>query len=102
MEIRLATQEDLDAITTITIEAFPDDPQWDYRFPRSKEFPEDTFVFTKLFLKSMLDAPYEFIIMVACCGSIEDINMVRPIAVAVFETENLPPASRPSEFNAAI
>jgi hypothetical protein len=47
MALRQATAEDLDALRDIALAAMPMDPQWDYRFPRRKEYPQDTSYWTR-------------------------------------------------------
>lgn len=46
LTLRPATLLDADALTKIGIAAFPYDPQWLYRYPYAKEYPEDHEKFT--------------------------------------------------------
>lgn len=39
---------DIDQVTTVAIAAFPYDPQWDYRYPHRKEFPEAHYKYVRL------------------------------------------------------
>lgn len=55
MRIRPATLRDVDSIATIMYEAMPLDPQWDYRFPRRKDFPQDNYGYTRLSMKTMVE-----------------------------------------------
>lgn len=52
---RLGRPEDLDGVTDVIIKAMPDDPQWDYRFPKRCEFPDDHRKYTKMLLQHFLD-----------------------------------------------
>lgn len=52
---RLGRPEDLDGVTDVIIKAMPDDPQWDYRFPKRREFPDDHKKYTKMLMQHFLD-----------------------------------------------
>ncbi|ORY67026.1 uncharacterized protein BCR38DRAFT_364158 [Pseudomassariella vexata] len=41
LSLRPATMDDLDDITSVAQQGFPDDPEFDYRFPYRHEYPED-------------------------------------------------------------
>ncbi|KAH7039722.1 acyl-CoA N-acyltransferase [Microdochium trichocladiopsis] len=41
LRLRAATAADLDDIVRIVKAGFPDDPEWDYRYPYRDEYPED-------------------------------------------------------------
>lgn len=45
--LRPATEQDSVAITNVVIRAFPADPQWYYRLPHWKEYPEDHFKYSE-------------------------------------------------------
>jgi hypothetical protein len=45
--IRRAQASDLDALTWIAINAFRQDPQWNYRYPHATEFPDDHLEYTR-------------------------------------------------------
>jgi len=62
---RLGRPKDLDGVTEVILEAMPDDPQWDYRFPKRCEFPEDHRKFTKMLLQCFLDPKFDdWVVMV--------------------------------------
>lgn len=96
MALRKATVDDLDDLADIACAAMPMDPQWDYRFPRRKEFPEDNWNHTRLAYKNLLETPGN-IINVVTVQSEKDGEMVhRSIAMAVWE---LPETSRINKIN---
>jgi hypothetical protein len=47
LTFRTATVDGLHNLATIACAAFPANLQWNYRFPRQKEYPENTFKCTK-------------------------------------------------------
>ena len=53
--IRPATRDDLPALTDVVLRSFPTDPQWYYRLPYAKEFPEDHFKYSMERLGAMMD-----------------------------------------------
>ncbi|KAJ4367028.1 hypothetical protein N0V83_007558 [Neocucurbitaria cava] len=79
--LRTATAADLDDLANIACAAFPADPQWDYRFPRRKEFPDDTYRCTREGYKSMLEEDGVAINVITT-----DVHGAQqPIALAVWE-----------------
>ncbi|KAK3384585.1 hypothetical protein B0T24DRAFT_589129 [Lasiosphaeria ovina] len=73
-KIRRAVASDIDALAWIAVNAFPHDPQWIYRYPHAREFPQDHRKYTKLRYGEWLaanDGP-RCVIMVAECPSLED------------------------------
>lgn len=84
-------------MATILYEAMPSDPQWNYRFPLRKRFPEDNYGCTRLMLKSMFEADGFYINVVTfpspCLHEDEEI----PAAVAVWEVDNNPDKNHPSQ-----
>ncbi|KAK7703215.1 hypothetical protein SLS64_009191 [Diaporthe eres] len=77
-------------MATIVYEAMPLDPQWNYRFPLRKRFPEDNYGCTRLMLKSMFEADGVYINVVTfpspCLHEDEEV----PAAVAVWEVDISP------------
>ncbi|KAK1783100.1 hypothetical protein QBC45DRAFT_154097 [Copromyces sp. CBS 386.78] len=57
--IRPGLPSDVDAITNVIIKTMPLDPQWDYRFPLRKQFPEDHFKYTRMLFEYFLDPSYD-------------------------------------------
>ena len=54
-EPRPGLPSDLDGVTQVIMDAMPLDPQWHYRFPYRKQFPEDHEKFTRMLLEYFLD-----------------------------------------------
>ncbi|KAG4436840.1 hypothetical protein IFR05_007689 [Cadophora sp. M221] len=90
LEIRIATLEDLPDITELVINAFETGPEWDYRYPRRHEYPEDHFNCTREPFRQTLesgggkedDAPVMFL---ATLKAGDSSTRGKPIAVAVWE-----------------
>jgi len=53
--LREATILDLDVMVSIALAAMPLDPQWDYRFPHRRTYPEDTWLFTRRRYREFLE-----------------------------------------------
>lgn len=68
LHMRQATIDDLDGITKLAIEAFPDDPERDYRFPYRHEYPEDQWKWTKVEYEGFLKQPESYDILVIEAG----------------------------------
>ena len=47
LTLRPAKYSDLEAMTQIAIAAFPHEPQWIYRYPYRREYPEDHYIYTR-------------------------------------------------------
>ncbi|KAG6354228.1 hypothetical protein INS49_004832 [Diaporthe citri] len=89
LRVRAATAHDLSAMATIVYEAMPSDPQWNYRFPLQKRFPEDNYGCTRQMLKSMLETDGVY------------INIVTFPSPCLHEDEEIPAAvSSPSNITA--
>jgi hypothetical protein len=89
MYIRPATVSDLDFMTQNHIAAFQDDAQWNYRFPNREKFPESHYRMTKVMLKSFLDAPEKFVIMVACSKTLQDPDVVETVFHSIWRTVDI-------------
>ena len=87
LKLRTATSTDLDNITAVACAAFPDDPQWDYRFPHRKEFPEDNYKCTKELYKSMLDIDDIVINVITTSTKENNETKEKLIALAVWELQ---------------
>lgn len=68
LRMRQATIDDLDGITKLAIEAFPDDPERDYRFPYRLEYPEDQWKWTRVEYEGFLKQPESYDILVIEAG----------------------------------
>lgn len=70
--VRQATRDDLGEIVDLVLAAMPLDPQWNYRYPRRLEYPEDQLRHTRLAYEATLDAEDEdwrvMIVEVPVCG----------------------------------
>ena len=83
--VRPAKPNDVDSLATIIYEAMPMDPQWDYRFPWRRTYPEDNYAHTCLMMKSIMEEDGVFTQVVTfptpCLREEDEI----PAAVAVWE-----------------
>jgi hypothetical protein len=70
----------------LPIAAFPHDPQWAYRYPHAKRFPEDHHKYTKLRYGEWLAANegHRYVIMVAECPSLEDPSVSKVVAFSIW------------------
>ena len=68
----------------------PMDPQWDYRFPLRKTYPEDNYAHTCLMMKSILEEEGIFtqVVTIPTPGLREEDEI--PAAVAVWEMTPCP------------
>lgn len=84
--IRAATKTDLDDITRIAQAAFPDDPEFNYRFPYRNKYPEDNWKWTRLEYEEYLDQPEKYGTLIAT-APVQSENQVshRAIALAVWD-----------------
>jgi len=89
MYIREATQDDLDAIVDIHIEAFHDDPDIDYPFPHRREFPDFMKTSTKERFRSYLIEPETYSVMVACSKRNEGHNIEKSVAYAAWRLKDI-------------
>lgn len=89
MESRNATADDLHSLADIACAAFPEDPQWDYRFPRRREYPQDTWKCTRQMYNRFLTDPEDnnYLVRVITSQSNEDDRTVKPVALAVWELQ---------------
>lgn len=87
--MRQATKEDLEDLTTIAQAAFPDDPQWDYRFPYRDQYPKDNRNWTRRQYREYLDDPEKYLIMVITAPDAERPISGKPVALAVWNVSNL-------------
>lgn len=57
--LRPGLPSDVDAITNVIIKTMPLDPQWDYRFPLRKQYPEDHYKYIRMLFEYFLDPSYD-------------------------------------------
>jgi hypothetical protein len=89
ISIRRASRDDLDVIVDVIMAAMPMDPQWNWRFPRWREYPEDTRYFTTLKYDEFLQDVKNWLVMVAEAEDPTRRTKTTVIAVAVWEIGNL-------------
>jgi hypothetical protein len=80
--IRKGTMNDLDAITRVVQLGFPDDPEFNYRFPYRLEYPEEHWKWTRREFEGYLCQPEKYAVLVAATSDTDD----KPIAVSVWDT----------------
>ncbi len=84
--LRRATKADLDDITRVAQAGFPDDPEFNYRFPYRHKFPEDNWKWTRREYAEYLEQPQKFAVLVVTAPVVEDgRTRDRPIALAVWD-----------------
>ncbi|KAK4145294.1 acyl-CoA N-acyltransferase [Dichotomopilus funicola] len=81
LTLRKATLADLDDLTTVAQAGFPDDPEFDYRFPFRHEFPEDNRYWVHQEYREYLEQPDKYAVVVITA---ED-NDNRPVALSVWD-----------------
>lgn len=84
LTLRAATTDDLDHLADIVCAAFAMDPQWDYRFPHRKEYPEDNWRCTRLMCKNLMETPGIAINVITIPTQNDGEEVHRPTAVAVW------------------
>lgn len=85
LSLRTATIDDLDDVIDLACATFPMDPQWDYRFPHRKEFPEDHWKCTRLAYQNLMETPGNVMNIITIPTKKDGKIVDRPIAVAVWE-----------------
>lgn len=91
MSIRIRPVErgdaDLEAIVDIVIQAFDYDPQWQWRYPYRKEYPEDHYYYTRTYYADYLDMTFagHNTIMLAEMPSDEDHSTLKVVAVSIWD-----------------
>ncbi|KAF2810817.1 acyl-CoA N-acyltransferase [Mytilinidion resinicola] len=86
LTLRLATKADLDDITKVAQAGFPDDPEFDYRFPERKKYPEDNWKWTRQEYEEYIDQPEKFAVLVVTAPVESDGETAnKPISLAVWD-----------------
>ena len=85
--IRPADADDLDAMTSIGLAAFPMDPQWPYRFPSAQAFPDDHYKYSRIRLSEYLDNTVSgaCTVMLAEAPSNEDPAVRKVVAMSMWQ-----------------
>lgn len=93
--LRRGTLSDLEAILHIGLAAMPMDPQWDYRFPYRRAFPQDQRDATRRRYREFLESELQYSVYIAeTFGSHGPV----PVAFAIWDISNLTQgSSRPSK-----
>lgn len=63
--VKVATIDDLDELTKIAQAGFPDDPEFDYRFPYRQNYPEDNWSYTREEYEGYLNQPDKYAVLLA-------------------------------------
>ncbi|KAI0597492.1 acyl-CoA N-acyltransferase [Biscogniauxia sp. FL1348] len=83
---REATEDDLDAITEIVQNGFPDDPGCNYKYPYRDRNQTDFLIWTKQEYKGYINQPEKYrVLVVTAPHCIEDAVVQKPIAVGVWD-----------------
>jgi hypothetical protein len=92
IRLRTALPTEAEALARIMCAAMPMDPQWNYRFPRRLEFPEDHLEGTRQFMEGFLqdDNTHVNVITFPSPGVPEEEEI--PQALAVWEVKINPDA----------
>jgi hypothetical protein len=83
LELRFATKADLDDITDVARSGFPDDPEFDYRFPHRHEFPEDNRKWIRREYEQYLEQPEKFATLIVTATVVSDEGVTRDRAISV-------------------
>ena len=89
MYIRIATPDDLVAITEVHSTAFHNDTNMDYPFPNRRDFPEVLNASTKERFRSYFAEPETYLMMVACSTMNKDHKIVKPVAYAAWRLQDI-------------
>lgn len=80
---------DLEVMLDIGLSAMPMDPQWNWRFPHRRQFPEDTRHFTRQKYREFLeDKTGRWQVMVADDKSENDVSLVT-VAMAIWDVGSI-------------
>ncbi len=84
MAFRAANLSDLEEVLETVLSAMPQDPQWHYRFPYRKEYPEEHLKHTRMLFGYLLNQTWDDWQIMAVEGpSVEDSNMTRIVSIPV-------------------
>jgi hypothetical protein len=85
-KLRFATKADLDDITDVARSGFPDDPEFDYRFPYRDRYPEDNRKWIHREYEQYLEQPKKFAtLVVTTLVSRKGISKERAISVGIWD-----------------
>lgn len=81
LTLRTATLDDLEDIATIAQKGFPDDPEFNYRFPHRFECPEDNRRWILQEYREYLDQPDKYAVIIVTADDNDD----KAIALSVWD-----------------
>lgn len=85
LTLRVATTDDLDDLADLACATFPLDPQWDYRFPRRREYPKDNWNCTRSTFQTFMETPGNVINIITIPTEKDGESVQRAVALAVWE-----------------
>ncbi|KAH7377964.1 acyl-CoA N-acyltransferase [Cadophora sp. MPI-SDFR-AT-0126] len=92
--LRKADKSDLEDITTVAQAGFPDDPEFDYRFPKRDKYPEDNRKWIKREYQAYIEQPEKFTVMIVTTPVEKDGQVAsQAIALAVWDISVLTEAT---------
>lgn len=83
--MRVTTADDLDDLADLACATFPLDPQWDYRFPRRKEYPKDHWNCTRSMYRTYMETPGNIINIITIPTEKDGELVQQAVALAVWE-----------------
>ncbi|KAK6334550.1 hypothetical protein TWF730_003764 [Orbilia blumenaviensis] len=86
--IRPASISDLDRIAEVAVKGFPDDPEFDYRFPHRLEYPQDHFKWVREEYKEYLEQTEKFSVVVVTTKDATTTREDTVISLAVWDMDN--------------
>ncbi|KAI1409962.1 acyl-CoA N-acyltransferase [Hypoxylon sp. FL1857] len=81
LALRRATPDDLEDIATVAQEGFPDDPEFDYRFPYRQNFPEDNRKWIVQEYREYLEQPDKYAVIIVTASD----NDNKAVALSVWD-----------------
>ncbi|KAI4859664.1 hypothetical protein F4820DRAFT_155562 [Hypoxylon rubiginosum] len=81
LALRAATLDDLEDIATVAQEGFPDDPEFNYRFPHRHDYPEDNRKWILQEYREYLEQPDKYAVNIVTASDNDD----RAIALSVWD-----------------
>lgn len=87
LTVREASLADLDDIATVAQDGFPDDPEFNYRFPYRCQYPDDNRHWIREEYREYLEQPNKYAVVVVTAADNND----RPVALSVWDLQVLTP-----------
>ncbi|KAI0834246.1 acyl-CoA N-acyltransferase [Hypoxylon sp. FL0890] len=81
LALRTATPDDLEDIATVAQEGFPDDPEFNYRFPYRQKFPEDNRKWIVQEYREYLEQPDKYAVIIITASD----NDNKAVALSVWD-----------------